>query len=175
MAVRLRQEQSETERLGAEMLRRLDDLLLQLKVSEIRRDRAHEWLLEERYARNLGNWLGRWIRAPKPIVVDDLEALAQHVEEGAVSSDEFDDVSRADFILAGRRPVPGGGDDVLAVVEISFTIDPHDIERAARRAAILSRAGYDVVAVVGGYELTADAKERANLLDVRIDLRQLAA
>ena len=174
----LRQEfidsRTETQRLFGQLTKRIDDLALQIQRHESRHGNYEGPLLEVRYARNLGNWLRLWIRSPKTVVIDYLERLARSVGDGELTEDDIEDVSRADFIIRGRRPPPAEG-DLLAVVEVSFTIDQGDVERAARRAGILGRAGYDVVAVVGGYEVTADASERASLLGVGIDLRQLAA
>jgi hypothetical protein len=174
----LRQEviesRAETQRLFAQLTKRIDDLALYLQRHESRHGNYEGELLEARYARNLGTWLRRWIRSPRTIVVDDFAPFLQRVESGALSTDDLDELARADFILSGRRPRPGEG-EILAVVKISFTIDPGDVERASRRAAILSRAGYDAVAVVGGYELSAGASEQASRLGVGVDLRQLAA
>jgi hypothetical protein len=106
--------------------------------------------------------------------IDDLEGLASAVGAGELAEEDVDDLSRADFIISGRKPPPSAG-ELFAIVEISLEIDRADIDRAARRAGILSRAGYDAVAIVGGYELTADANEHARRMGVGIDLRQLVA
>jgi hypothetical protein len=174
----LRQEllesRAETQRLFAQLAKRIDDLALQIQRHESRHGNYEGPLLEARYARNLGNWLRGWVRSPRPVVVDDLEGLASAVGAGELAEEDVDDLSRADFIISGRKPPPSAG-ELFAIVEISFTIDRADIDRAARRAGILSRAGYDAVAIVGGYELTADANEHARRMGVGIDLRQLAA
>jgi hypothetical protein len=60
-------------------------------------------------------------------------------------------------------------------VEVSTTVDRRDVEWAQRRAALLRQARYPAVAVAGGTEATAGARQAASetgvalLLDGRID------
>ena len=98
--------------------------------------------------------LVRRMRLVTPQMLDDLV-------EGHVTPEEFDEVLHLDMVVAGRpRRVPFDGEVWLAV-EISSTIDPHDISRARRRASILRRAGVAAVPVVAGERLTAEAGELA--------------
>jgi len=64
---------------------------------------------------------------------------------------------------------------IWVVLEVSATVDRGDVERAQRRAALLRQARYPAVAVAGGREVTAGARQVAGdvgvalLLDGRID------
>jgi hypothetical protein len=64
---------------------------------------------------------------------------------------------------------------IWIVVEVSTTVDRRDVERAQRRAELLCQARYPAVAVAGGREATAGARQAASetgvalLLDGRID------
>jgi hypothetical protein len=81
----------------------------------------------------------------------------------------------ADLILTGRFPTPAEPSAVWVVLEVSATVDQRDVEQAQRRAALLRQARYPTVAVAGGTEATAGARQAAGetgvalLLDGRID------
>jgi hypothetical protein len=85
------------------------------------------------------------------------------------------EVLLADLILTGRLPTPAGLLEIWVVLEVSATVDRGDVERAQRRAAFLRQARYPAVAVAGGREATAGARQVAGeggvalLLDGRID------
>jgi hypothetical protein len=78
-------------------------------------------------------------------------------------------------LLTGRLPIPVGPLPIWVVLEVSTTVDRRDVERAQRRAALLRQARYPAVAVAGGTEATAGARQTASetgvalLLDGRID------
>lgn len=70
------------------------------------------------------------------------DAMADAIEDGRISEEEYMDLGDADLIVRG-------GNRRHAVVEISLGPDNDDITRAVRRSEILQRAtGEDVVAVV---------------------------
>ena len=135
-------------------------------------DFLSEELLEARYERNLAGWLGRFITKPQKISPYDLDALVARHESGSLTDDELREIENADFLLEGRQP--GTGNVSLAAVEVSWVIDADDIDRAARRRDILRKAGYEAMAVVGGYEVHADIQALAGERGVSIDLRQPA-
>ena len=65
----------------------------------------------------------------------------------------------ADIIIAGSG-APGGSD--YAVIEVSETIDDHDVDRAHERAAILARAVSEpVTAAVIGKSVSDANRQRA--------------
>ena len=55
---------------------------------------------------------------------------------------------------------------VYLVVEVSWSVDTEDVERAARRAARLSKTGLPVLPVVAGETVRSPAAELAQTLQV---------
>jgi hypothetical protein len=98
------------------------------------------------------------------------DALRERLAEGDLA-----EVLLSDLILTGRLPTPGQPQAIWVVLEVSTTVDRRDVERAQRRAALLRQARYPAVAVAGGTEATAGARQAASetgvalLLDGRID------
>jgi hypothetical protein len=74
----------------------------------------------------------------------------------------------ADLILSGRLPTPPGPSEIWVVLEVSATVDRGDAERAQRRAALLRHARYPAVAVAGGREATAGARQVAGEVGVAL-------
>ncbi|MEP6871488.1 MAG: hypothetical protein ABI939_06500, partial [Anaerolineaceae bacterium] len=60
---------------------------------------------------------------------------------------------------AEGRP-KGGGDEMVIVMELSKTVDINDVERVARRADIIRRAGLKVDACVDGEQIEPLAQGR---------------
>ncbi|MFN0096859.1 MAG: hypothetical protein ACKVVT_19035 [Dehalococcoidia bacterium] len=131
-------------------------------------------LLASRYLWNVRAWFGEWLRPVDRVTVDDLELFDRARDAGELTYDQEADLRRADLLVKGRArpgtPLPDG--DVVLVLEASATIDGGDVERAARRAAILGRAGYTAVPVCGGFTLTQAAATAAESLRVLVDLRE---
>lgn len=80
--------------------------------------------------------------------------LEEGVAAGTLNEEAAQDLRLADLVLRGRRP--GEDRDTYLVVEVSVGIGPGDIERAARRAAILGRL-QPTLAVVAGERVTPEA------------------
>src|SRR6266699_6521567 len=130
-----------------------------------------DWFLEERYRTHAPAYFGRFLRQVQPVHIGRLaDALRERLAEG-----ELAEVLLADLILTGRLPTPPGPAEIWVVLEVSATVDRGDVERAQRRAAVLRQARYPAVAVAGGREVTAGARQVAGevgvalLLDGRID------
>ncbi|MCI0345674.1 MAG: hypothetical protein L0221_09570, partial [Chloroflexi bacterium] len=69
--------------------------------------------------------------------------------------EERPDLLRADLVVRGRSVQDRA--EVYLVVEISVGIGPDDVERAVRRAALLSRLA-TTMPVVAGVSITAQAE-----------------
>ncbi|MGH9070871.1 MAG: hypothetical protein ACRDX8_06830 [Acidimicrobiales bacterium] len=121
--------------------------------------------LERRWQRYLPAYLGsrfRRLRVLDPGQVRDL--LDDAIDAGLVDSVEADDACRADAVGRGRA---ADGSEVYVVVEVSVVVDRHDLERAARRAAIISRAtGREAHAVGAGNRFTEGAEAIAGQGDI---------
>jgi uncharacterized protein YoxC len=138
---------------------------------EIQMGQMRGWFLEERYRTHAPAYFGRFLRQVQPVHIGRLaDALRERLEEG-----ELAEVLLSDLILTGRLPTAGRPQAIWVVLEVSTTVDRRDIERAQRRAALMRQARYPAVAVAGGTEATAGARQRARetgvalLLDGRID------
>jgi hypothetical protein len=112
--------------------------------------------LEADYRTKGPAYFGRLIRRPHVLTSDELVTLLEDAREHGVFSDtEVQELYEADLVVRGRRAVDGTA--VYLVVEVSWGVGPYDVERAARRAALLARIGVAVIPVVAGERLTAEA------------------
>jgi hypothetical protein len=168
-------------------LEQLTDRLEQLTVTvaqlaegqqrlEVHMGEVRGWTLEQRYRTHAPAYFGRLLRQVQPV---DLGRLAETLRERLEERD-LAEVLLADLILSGRLPTPPGPPELWVVLEVSATVDRGDVERAQRRAALLRQARYPAVAVAGGREATAGARQVAGevgvalLLDGHIDGWQAA-
>lgn len=95
-------------------------------------------------------------------MLDDLE------EQGKLTSQEVADLLQADVIVRGRRREDG--QEVYLVVEASSGVGMNDVQRAARRAQTLSKAGLLAVPVVAGEGIDPDAHQSAREMGVMVVL-----
>jgi hypothetical protein len=129
------------------------------------------WALEQRYRTHAPAYFGRLLRQIQSV---DLGGLAEALRE-QLGERELEEVLLTDLILTGRLPTPARPSQVWVVLEVSATVDRGDVERAQRRATVLRQARYAAVAVAGGTDATAGARQAASeagvalLLDGRID------
>ena len=113
-------------------------------------------ILEADYRTKGPAYFGRLIRRPHVLTSDELVTLLEDAREHGVLSDaEVQELYDADLVVRGRRAMDGT--QVYLVVEVSWGVGPYDVERAARRAALLARIGVAVIPVVAGERLTAEA------------------
>lgn len=153
---------------------RLGELAEAQRASEVRIDRLAElygrlatdvdWLkgesLELRFQRHGASYFGRIIRRTHVLSEDERWELLEAAEErGLLSRQQVDDLQLADLFVRGRRA--GEPREVYLVVEVSWTIDEGDIERAARRAELLARTGVEAIPVVAGTAVATGVPERA--------------
>lgn len=105
-----------------------------------RLDRLDGHMLEDKVSRNLPAFLGREFRRCRVL------ERASFVEEleGRLPDDDLADLMRTDAIATARR------DDEMMhlVVEASCTAAAEDLDRAARRAAALAKAGFKAIGIV---------------------------
>ena len=123
---------------------RTDGILLELTSTQqkmlTRLDRLDGHMLEDHVTRNLPAFLGREFRKCRVLerseFVESLEAL--------LPEDDLADLMRADTIATATR----AGEKFHLVVEASCTADSNDLDRAARRAAALAKAGFTAIGIV---------------------------
>jgi len=112
--------------------------------------------LEIRYRERAPASLARVLRRAHVLATAELVSLLDDaVDRGALSAGEAAEVTWADLVVRGRRREDGA--EVYFVVEVSWGIGPHDVERAARRAALLALLGTPALPMVAGNTVTAEA------------------
>jgi polyhydroxyalkanoate synthesis regulator phasin len=119
---------------------RMDQLTAVVEKLAIRSDRHGTALLELKFRDRLPSYLGRYLRRAKVMQPAD---LLDEVE-ASLESAEVDDFLRADVLAQGTVD----GESTYVIGEVSYTADAGDIERAARRAALLRKATLPAVGLV---------------------------
>jgi hypothetical protein len=115
---------------------------------------------ELQFRDRLTSYLGRLMRRGRLLRNDEvLDAIEQ-----AVDPDEADEVLRVDAIASGI--IDGVASHVVA--EVSATCGVDDIDRAARRAGILRKAGLAAVPLVACKVISPELRSYARSKQVRI-------
>ena len=121
--------------------------------------------LETHYRLHGSPFFGSLLRRPHVLSSEELsDILDPSMDQGSLSSDEALEIRRADLVVRGtlredRKPV-------YLVVEVSWTVDLEDVERAARRGEYLAKTGLSVLPVVAGETVRPEAADRAQKLKV---------
>lgn len=121
--------------------------------------------LETHYRLHGSPFFGSLLRRPHVLSSEELsDILDPSMDQGSLSSDEALEVRRADLVVRGTRRKDRTL--VYLVVEVSWTIDLEDVERAARRSVHLAKTGLTVLPVVAGETVRPGAADRAQELKV---------
>ena len=118
--------------------------------------------LEERYRRMASAYFGSFMRRTRVVERNDHSRMVDDAESAGVLSDqEAAELLWLDLIVRGRRK--SGDEEVYLAVEVSWTIGESDVERAARRAALLQRIKSPALAlaVAAGKFLSEEVAARA--------------
>ena len=116
--------------------------------------------LEERYRRMASAYFGSFMRRTRVMKRNDHSRLVDDAESAGVLSDrEAAELLWLDLIVRGRRK--SNDKEVYLAVEVSWTIGESDVERAARRAALLERVKSPALAVAAGKFLSEEVAARA--------------
>jgi hypothetical protein len=122
-------------------------------------------VLELQYHHRAHAYFGPLIRRTRVLSPEEIDTLLEAaVTQGLLSEAEADEIVLADLLLRGRRREDNA--EVYVVVEISWKIDLHDVERSVRRATLLSRLGTPAIPVVAGKEVIEEAANLASMLQV---------
>ena len=112
--------------------------------------------LEHRYRDRAPAYLARLVRRARVLSTAELVSLLEDaVERGEISEAEAAEVGWADLVVRGRRREDGT--EVYVVVEVSWGVGPHDVERAVHRAALLAQLGTPALPMVAGKTVTDEA------------------
>jgi hypothetical protein len=118
--------------------------------------------LEMKVADNILSFFSEYLSDAKAIDQEKInKALSLAMKEGIISKEERVDVLRLDLIVEGT--LLNTEEPVLIAVEVSYTIDDFDVQRAINRAKILEKVmGRKVLPAVVGYKIT---KKAQNLIE----------
>jgi hypothetical protein len=114
--------------------------------------------LERRYRENAGAMFDDLVRRPVLVAKHQVADLLDGESGEPFSRTERREVLDADLIVRGRRW--DDGQEVYLVVEVSVGIGREDVERAARRSALLGRIRPSMP-VVAGERLVPEAAQSA--------------
>jgi len=119
--------------------------------------------LEMHYRQHGAPFFGTAIHRPHVLSDDEAtELIEAAIEQGTLSETEAEEIQRADLIVRGRRKPDGV--TVYLVIEVSWTVDADDVERAARRADLLAKTGLTVFPGVAGETVGSGAARLAQAL-----------
>jgi hypothetical protein len=122
-------------------------------------------VLELRYHQRAYAYFAPLNRRTRVLSEDEIDTLLEGaVAQGQLSEAEADEILLADLLLRGRRREDNV--EVYLVVEVSWKVDPYDVERAVRRAMLLGRIGLPTIPVVAGKEVVEEAASLAGMLQV---------
>jgi len=151
---------AETERLRQEVDQKFAVVIVTLKVHGDQIGDLKGMSLERQYADHAPSYFRKIVRRLHKLSSEELAVIVDDaVDAGQITPREGDDLVAADIVVRGRRSA--GQSDVYLVVEVSWGVGKDDVERAARRAAILAKLGIPTLAAVAGEFVTADAAELA--------------
>ena len=121
--------------------------------------------LETHYRLHGSPFFGSLLRRPHVLSSEELsDILDPGMDQGSLSSEEALEVRRADLVVRGT--LREDRKLVYLAVEVSWTVDLEDVERAARRGAYLAKTGLSVLPVVAGETIRPGAADRAQDLKV---------
>jgi len=116
----------------------VDTLNDTVRTLGIRTDKTAGWALEWLVGNRLPAYVGRVIKRCKVVgPLDVIDGIEARIGLGHFTEDELDDLRRTDVIATGTVD----NDRLYLVGEVSFKADNDDVLRAARRAALLAKAG----------------------------------
>ncbi len=99
---------------------------------------------------------GRRFRRVRALTTEELMArLEEALDAGQISSEEYEEAREIDLVFQGQWE----GRPLWLVLEISWAVDPRDIERATKRAWILGKILGETRPGVAGARLTRQAEE----------------
>ena len=117
--------------------------------------------------------IGR-LRKVRVANISDLVDLTEAVEEGRISASQGRGLAELDLLIAGREGRAQESRDAWLAVEVSGTIDNHDVTRAAERAATLRTFGFNAYGAVAGRAVSPPVVKLAAELGVEVYERRSA-
>lgn len=117
--------------------------------------------LEQQVRERLTAYLSRVALRLRPIAdADFAELLEAAVDEGRISEEEMEEAKLIDAVARGRRR--SDGETIYLALEISVAVNSRDVERALRRATIITAAtGVFTLPVVVGKTIRSEVRQEA--------------
>lgn len=163
--VQIEERQARTEEWQARTETRLDSLTEVVKRLSDDVGTLKGKGLETHYRLHGSPFFGSLLRRPHVLSSEELsDILDPGMDQGSLSSDEALEIRRADLVVRGT--LREDRKLVYLAVEVSWTVDLEDVERAARRGAYLAKIGLSVLPVVAGETIRPGAADRAQELKV---------
>jgi hypothetical protein len=138
----------------------LQSLAATVERLSIRTDKVVGRTLELQFRDRLTSYLGLFLRRGRLLAAAD---LLDEIES-KIDSREAEDFLQSDAVAKGIV----AGEQTYVVAEVSATADSDDVVRAARRAAILRKAGLPAIPLVACEAITAGTMSFARDQAVRI-------
>ena len=141
--------------------------VLKQDVSSLKNDvsRLKGTDLERSYREHAHAYFSPMARRLRVLSGEELQTLLEEaLQENQLTESETLEILRADLVVRGRRR--GDNAEVYLVVEVSWTVDPYNVERAVRRSTLLSKIGTPALAVVAGEGVTQEAVSLSEMLHV---------
>ena len=165
MAFTIPEEQRQTEQQVATLA--AVQLRIEQRISRLQTEvgSLKDIMLEERYHRRAASYFSRLIRGTHVVSGNELASLlGDAVARGLLSEEGAEEIGWADVVVRGQRRLDGT--EVYLIVEVSWGVGPSDVERAVRRAALLSQTGIQTLPVVAGELITDEAAELSRAMRV---------
>jgi hypothetical protein len=137
---------AEQQRQAAEQRRQANDIA-----------KLKGFVLELIFDRRAPAVFGRYWRRVKVVPATEICELAESIQP--LTPEEEESLYRADAYVMGVRK--SDGREIIGVVEVSWMVDIGDVERAQRRAEVLTKRGLLAVPIVAGGEATQTAEQAA--------------
>jgi hypothetical protein len=134
---------------------------LRRDISELQRDvRDLKGDAREQYYRSRATGIfSRRLLQGHEAIAQVADQLRTRLQEGLISAREYDAVLGADLLWGGT--LVESGESVVLVMEVSWRVEPHDVERAEERARTLRKANLKGLPVAAGKEWPGDVESLA--------------
>lgn len=150
-----------------------DVSVLKSDVSVLKKDvdilkKDSRWLkgdsVERKYRDSAAGLFGLFIKNGHDATNEIANALYAAVETGTISENDLTQVLAADLLWGGENRKTK--ETLFLVMEASWFVEEHDIDRAATRTAVLRKIGLKALPVVAGKEWSDLAQEQAERLRI---------
>lgn len=148
---------------------RFDRLEARVDKSAIDIDDLRGKSLEAEFLRKAPSFLQDFIRRTKNLKIDDLPEVNDAIDDGRMTQREYGRLVSTDAIIRGQGQKTT--ETIHFAVEVSATIDEHDVSRAIESAEILRKLNFSARSAVFGNVIRSEAETMAAESDVLIILQ----